>query len=119
MVYAEEVKGFCQLLMKCQSNAGLSLPGLDRDFDALNFDENSKYKEYFLCVLKKVRAVSESDKVDKEVIARIFHASDLRGDELEEIVDCVVEKDTPEDTALQFRKCIAKHIYSLLYCYLL
>ncbi|XP_063914063.1 B1 protein-like [Zophobas morio] len=97
-------------ILSCRSEHDVTDEEIQRDRAAGNFVNNPKYKEYILCILKKEGLIKESGELETEVITSRFQAVGMTDDQWALIFNCSANQATPEDTAIEFVKCINIHV---------
>lgn len=99
---------------ECAELSGLSeedLTKLKEETTAKTLDKE-KVKKHFLCLAKKSHYINDEGKLDIEVIKK--RANDVKAtpEELAKILDCAVEKQDAEHTALHFLICKYKSVHA-------
>ncbi|CAH1363857.1 hypothetical protein MTP99_000191 [Tenebrio molitor] len=93
---------------KCQNEIGVSQEVLNRAHNG-DWGDDPKLKEQMLCMFKKFGLATESGEMVVDLWRSLLKQLGINDEEVESIVnECVVKKDTPEETAFNTAKCVDK-----------
>jgi hypothetical protein len=93
---------------KCQNETGVSQEVLNRAHNG-DWGDDPKLKEQMLCMFKKFGLATESGEMVVDLWRSLLKQLGIDDEEVERIVnECVVKKDTPEETAFNTAKCVDK-----------
>ncbi|XP_063905168.1 B1 protein-like [Zophobas morio] len=71
------------------------------------FDNDQSLKEYLLCISRVAGYINEAGYLQRDVIRVRLKGGHYSDDTIEELVQkCTENKETPEQTAFEFMKCV-------------
>ncbi|XP_068912167.1 B1 protein-like [Tenebrio molitor] len=108
----EDAKVIHKIQAKCQNETGVSDELLTKSLNR-QWEDDPKLKQQVLCVSKERGLVTESGElvVDawRTTVAKVI-ANDKEAEKI--VNECVVKKDTPEETTFNAMKCAQKQIFA-------
>jgi uncharacterized membrane protein YheB (UPF0754 family) len=96
---------------KCQNETGVSDKLLSKSLNR-QWEDDPKLKQQVLCVSKKRGLMTESGELVFDVWRSQLKEVITNDEEVEKIInECVVKKDTPEETTFYAVKCVQKKTF--------
>ncbi|XP_068912497.1 B1 protein-like isoform X2 [Tenebrio molitor] len=96
---------------KCQNETGVSDKLLSKSLNR-QWEDDPKLKQQVLCVSKKRGLMTESGELVFDVWRSQLKEVITNDEEVEKIInECVVKKDTPEETTFNAVKCVQKKTF--------
>lgn len=91
---------------ECVAESGVSEDTVKKAMTDGEFVDEPKFKAHLLCFGKKVGFQNDAGELQKDVIKAKL--STVVSDEavVEKMIECAVQKSTPEDTAFETAKCM-------------
>ncbi|CAH1363856.1 unnamed protein product [Tenebrio molitor] len=104
----EQAETMYKIGSKCQNEPGVSQDIVNRARND-DWEDDPKLKQQILCVSKKLGLATESGEMVVDSWRSGLRKVSINDEEVERIVnECVVKKDTPEETAFNAVKCVHK-----------
>jgi hypothetical protein len=108
----EDAKVMHKIQAKCQNETGVSDELLTKSLNR-QWEDDPKLKQQVLCVSKERGLVTESGELVVDAWRTTVRKVIANDKEVEKIVnECVVKKDTPEETTFNAMKCAQKQIFA-------
>lgn len=98
-----------EVAARCKQESGVTPEEYDQ-FKNGTIPANEKIKNVFVCMSKEYSVLDDNGKLNKTAYMEIIHGR-LRDEATEQkfISECIVDEDTPGDTALHIRQCSLKY----------
>lgn len=102
----EQKAEFRQLNKECGEVSGLTHDDISNSFSGNHSDlDKEKAKKHLVCIAKKVHYLNEDGTLNAERIRQRALEHSANPAEVEKVVNCAVQKGTPEETVGHFFKC--------------
>ncbi|CAH1974551.1 unnamed protein product [Acanthoscelides obtectus] len=102
---AAQMKLIMRLHNECKELTGIN-DALASGIMTGTFPDDETLKKHLLCIFKKSGSMSEDGYIQADVAQVVYEAALKDEDKAAEIVKaCAVDKDTPENTALEMARC--------------